>query len=134
MTAEFARVPLWILGRSDVSWPAKILYGLLTERPESDDAHASLMCVRRRNVRAWRRELGSVGVAAPIVTRGVSARRRAIVLQRRLCTYCGDPATCVDHVVPVSRGGTDEDSNLVAACGPCNSAKGDRLLSEWRRR
>ena len=31
----------------------------------------------------------------------------------------------VDHVVPVTRGGTDDLDNLVAACWPCNARKGD---------
>lgn len=48
------------------------------------------------------------------------------------CRYCGGRASQVDHVVPVSRGGGEEDGNLVAACGPCNRSKGGRSLDEWR--
>lgn len=52
------------------------------------------------------------------------------------CTYCGDTEAplCADHVVPLSRGGSNEPNNLVCACMPCNSSKSDRLLSEWRGR
>lgn len=32
----------------------------------------------------------------------------------------------LDHVVPRSSGGSHDVSNLVLACGPCNSRKGDR--------
>jgi len=43
------------------------------------------------------------------------------------CRYCGaaapDVKLTVDHVVPVALGGSDEPSNLVTACGPCNSGK-----------
>lgn len=45
------------------------------------------------------------------------------------CRYCGITATeeatglTVDHVVPKSLGGTDDPSNLVTACSPCNSGK-----------
>lgn len=43
------------------------------------------------------------------------------------CRYCGgaapDVALTVDHVIPVALGGTDEASNLVSACQPCNSGK-----------
>lgn len=43
------------------------------------------------------------------------------------CHYCGAPkAGTVDHVIPVSRGGTNDASNLVPACGPCNYSKGGR--------
>ena len=32
----------------------------------------------------------------------------------------------VDHVIPISKGGTDEDFNLVAACQKCNYSKNNR--------
>lgn len=52
------------------------------------------------------------------------------------CHYCGDrhDNMCADHVVPLSRGGTNDRENLVCCCIPCNSSKADRLLSEWRGR
>lgn len=52
------------------------------------------------------------------------------------CHYCGDQHDnmCADHVVPLSRGGSNERDNLVCCCIPCNSSKADRLLSEWRGR
>lgn len=59
----------------------------------------------------------------------VSKRLRYEVLRRDnyTCRYCGatapDVKLTVDHVVPVSLGGTDESSNLVAACGDCNGGK-----------
>jgi len=37
------------------------------------------------------------------------------------CTYCGTtegPFEC-DHIVPVSRGGSKDDSNLTTACVSC---------------
>jgi hypothetical protein len=43
------------------------------------------------------------------------------------CRYCGRRAGAaeltIDHVVPVVLGGTDEPSNLVAACKDCNAGK-----------
>jgi len=59
----------------------------------------------------------------------VSKRIRYEVLRRDnfACRYCGgkapDVALTVDHVVPVALGGSDDPSNLVTACGPCNSGK-----------
>lgn len=49
------------------------------------------------------------------------------------CKYCGERVKKLecDHVVPVSRGGTHEDSNLVTACFKCNRSKRDKLLEEW---
>lgn len=47
------------------------------------------------------------------------------------CVYCGTmDADTIDHVIPLSRGGTNELSNLRPACRQCNMAKGDRLPSE----
>lgn len=54
---------------------------------------------------------------------------KALVLERDgyVCAYCGGPATTVDHVKPVARGGAEYDpANLVAACESCNLAKGAR--------
>lgn len=59
----------------------------------------------------------------------VSKRLRYEILRRddHRCRYCGagpeeGPLT-VDHVVPVALGGSDEPSNLVAACRDCNAGK-----------
>lgn len=55
---------------------------------------------------------------------------RAHVLQGRPpCRYCGRPATQVDHVVPVSKGGTHALSNLVPCCARCNRSKSDYIDS-----
>lgn len=44
------------------------------------------------------------------------------------CQYCGqrDELT-FDHVTPRSKGGLTTWENVVAACSPCNLAKGDKL-------
>lgn len=47
------------------------------------------------------------------------------------CAYCGGVATEIDHVVPLSRGGGNEMTNLAPACRRCNSSKGNRSLEEW---
>lgn len=52
-------------------------------------------------------------------------RARARVLDRdgHRCYRCGQPADTVDHVVPVARGGSHDDSNLAAVCAACHAAK-----------
>lgn len=70
--------------------------------------------------------------------RGLSNKRwreiRLRVLERDewQCQYCGDreDLTC-DHIVPLARGGGNEDENLTAACRRCNSSKGDKTPAEW---
>ena len=57
-------------------------------------------------------------------------RVRLEVLQRDYytCHYCGvAEANTVDHLIPISKGGTDEASNMVACCIKCNSSKRDRM-------
>jgi len=58
---------------------------------------------------------------------------RIWVKQEGRCAYCGEIADelTVDHVVPLSRGGSNWPSNLALACQPCNDSKGAKLLSEW---
>lgn len=50
------------------------------------------------------------------------------------CTYCGnaDAILHCDHIHPVSRGGSNDMSNLTTACSHCNLSKGDRTVEEWQ--
>ena len=48
------------------------------------------------------------------------------------CAYCEDDAAHVDHVVPLSRGGTNDRENLAGACRRCNEEKLDSTPDEWR--
>ena len=52
------------------------------------------------------------------------------------CVYCGhaveDGATLsLDHVRPVSKGGTNRPTNLVTCCSRCNSSRGNRSVQEF---
>jgi hypothetical protein len=66
--------------------------------------------------------------------RPLSLSARFAVLQRDnfTCRYCGghppDVRLEVDHRVPVCRGGTNAQSNLVTACFACNRGKHTKEL------
>lgn len=49
------------------------------------------------------------------------------------CVECGatkeDCRLEIDHIIPVSRGGSDELSNLQVLCKDCNSAKSNRIIN-----
>jgi 5-methylcytosine-specific restriction endonuclease McrA len=57
---------------------------------------------------------------------------------RYRCQYCGRSAADLkpregltrDHLIPLSRGGTNDWSNVVTACAPCNTRKANRLPEE----
>jgi hypothetical protein len=50
------------------------------------------------------------------------------------CEYCLAPEAIfnfpfeVEHIIPLSRGGTDDEANLALACRACNVRKADHLL------
>lgn len=47
------------------------------------------------------------------------------------CVYCGSKrALCIDHVVPVIRGGDDDPMNLAISCKSCNASKAGRTPNE----
>lgn len=58
-----------------------------------------------------------------------------IEVQGNRCAYCKrdltDVVSHIDHIVPLAKGGTDDLSNLCAACPECNHAKGNKNLSEF---
>lgn len=57
---------------------------------------------------------------------------------RYRCQYCGRTAADLrpresltrDHLIPMSRGGTNDWTNVVTACSPCNTRKGNRMPEE----
>lgn len=57
--------------------------------------------------------------------------RKLFLAQKGKCYLCGEPLTAincsVDHVMPISKGGSKEKENLLLAHQPCNGAKGNRL-------
>jgi len=61
-------------------------------------------------------------------------KHRLFVRDRHVCAYCGDhlheSELTVEHILPVSRGGRHEWTNVVTACRSCNTRKGNRRPEE----
>lgn len=81
-----------------------------------------------RNKRRRAREYNAPG---QITKRDVDLQFRS---QRGKCWYCLCDISQVyeiEHIVPLSRGGTNYANNVVLACPTCNRSKHDKLPHEW---
>jgi 5-methylcytosine-specific restriction endonuclease McrA len=58
------------------------------------------------------------------------SKRGVLRRDHHRCAYCGGTAETVDHLLPLSRGGTNTWLNTVAACLRCNNLKADRTPGE----
>lgn len=61
----------------------------------------------------------------------ITTKRRFEILARdgHRCRYCGSAHELqIDHVVPVVAGGSNDPTNLVAACRICNNGKGAHII------
>lgn len=74
-----------------------------------------------------------------IERKGLSKKIRFEVFKRDMfkCQYCGkspikdqDVVLEVDHIVPVSEGGSNDMINLITSCWDCNRGKGARKLDD----
>lgn len=77
------------------------------------------------NARRARLKIGDTNVTA-------EAWRQLLEWFDHRCAYCLDkaPGLEMDHVIPLSRGGKHELSNIVPACERCNCSKNDKTLLE----
>jgi len=58
-------------------------------------------------------------------------RGQVIARDGYTCAYCGDDTSDphIDHIHPLSKGGTNDLSNLTVACPSCNLKKGAKILA-----
>lgn len=67
------------------------------------------------------------------------ALKKRLAKRDGLCCYlCGekfngihDPNLSIDHVIPLSRGGDNDESNMALACGPHNKEKGSMSAEDY---
>jgi 5-methylcytosine-specific restriction endonuclease McrA len=64
-------------------------------------------------------------------------KRLSIYLRDGLsCCYCGASVEggaklTLDHLIPHSKGGSNDQSNIITACFTCNSSRGSRSWSKF---
>lgn len=79
-----------------------------------------------------RRRAKRYGATGSFTIQQLRAMRKA---QDGICIYCQIQHSpyhlTIDHIIPMSRGGSNDISNISLACRTCNFSKNDKLLSEW---
>ena len=111
---------------------------MVTHQPEID-AHAEEMA-RRKADRVRRKKQNYRGRLAGAVGRlSVGIRQRLFEAQEARCAACqvkwplrGFYGLHLDHIKPLSRGGSNHDDNIQLLCQPCNTAKRDRTMEEFQ--
>lgn len=75
-----------------------------------------------------------VGLNRPTVPQWAKIRAAIFKRDDYTCRYCGSRGGKLecDHIMPLSRGGSNEEDNLATACKPCNRSKRSKTLEEWR--
>ena len=60
------------------------------------------------------------------------SRKNILKRDNYICQYCNSKShfMTIDHIIPKDKGGRDLWENLVAACVPCNTKKGNKLLKD----
>lgn len=57
---------------------------------------------------------------------------RIVELFDNACAYCGSmDVLTVEHIIPVSHGGTRTAANVIPVCQHCNSSRGNKDIDEW---
>jgi 5-methylcytosine-specific restriction endonuclease McrA len=84
---------------------------------------------RQKSKRRKALERGSIGLH--VTGKQVDARFAQF---NHCCAYCGTTGDLhIEHVVPISKGGTHVLSNIVPACKGCNLSKRDKDAEGWYR-
>lgn len=100
------------------------------ERARTREKASRLMTpekIRSANSRRKAKSAGAVG------THSLKEWNRLVARYRGRCAYCaGSDGWTRDHVIPVSRGGSDFIGNILPACLSCNASKQDKFLTEWK--
>lgn len=99
------------------------------------EKHGVCICDRCASIvssayESWHGGAGSVYGISASTSSNISGKKRWLVFKKDMykCVKCGsDSDLTIDHVMPASKGGSNDISNLQTLCRSCNSSKGDRI-------
>ncbi len=113
-------------------------------RAAGNARYAHLMATNPEAVRKQRRDYAKTPKGRAIYYSAQNLRRRGVPYTQEsidwiatidwsteLCTYCPSPATEIDHILPITKGGDGSRENLTPCCRSCNSRKGNRYLADF---
>jgi len=64
-------------------------------------------------------------------SREIRNKRQRLLTIDPYCKYCRIPLdlenSTLDHIIPLSKGGTNKMENLAVACSDCNNKKGNAI-------
>ena len=109
-------------------WKGHALYPIYSKRNKVGTGHnpeLNRLRVQRSSRRKEERKANAKGFCTP---EQLEARLEYYGYQ---CAYCPRPYEHIDHVIPLSKGGTAWPANLVPACASCNHRKSNRSIWEW---
>lgn len=109
------------------------------------DRYYSIMTTNPEHIRKLRRDYAKTPYGRALYQSAQHNRRREtpysqeaidwitlIDWDTEICTYCEiSPAVEVDHILPITKGGTGERDNLTPVCRSCNARKGNRYLADF---
>ena len=85
------------------------------------------------DLKALRKRLKNNRSKYPDVVEMSITDRELLRLVTSACRHCGSTADiCIDHVIPLARGGRTSVGNLQPLCRTCNMRKGGKLMIEFR--
>lgn len=89
--------------------------------------HPEEVKLAKKAYKANRRLSGPLKIKPSIV-------KRVFMRFNGKCLYCGKGIGLdyhLDHYLPISKGGTNDERNLVISCPACNLKKGNKAPREW---
>ena len=63
----------------------------------------------------------------------IEVRNRILKQYGNKCCYCGSENKLeIDHIIPISKGGREDERNMQVLCKRCNISKGNRInILDW---
>ena len=116
---------------SSDQWPSVVIFSVVIA---AMIIYSSFRYTRRakRNLPAWYRTKERTPIDGKV--KNAVFKRANYRCQNKSCNKTWDEAGYlqIDHIKPVSRGGTDDLSNLQALCEECNKRKGNKYKGKGR--